>query len=297
MDAPPRDATRFCIDCRTLLDADETCDAGRFHRVVSLADDGGRERVRAQVWGPPDLRHRAANAAKVGGAGAFIQAAMDSCACPLEAAASVEGLFLVVAAMLLVFVVVGSAYWAIASLVSWIRRRRARLRPTGVRPPRPPPGDRFEGTVAAGARCEPPVGEEAGVAWGLEATSSDAIGAGPVLLCAGHTAGFRVELRDGRTLEVPAGRVRWRSGDEAETERVPGPTLRRWLASLDHREADEPHPPLPADRGRVRTLRIGDRVELAADVERVAGAGAGYREGAGQLRARGVPVIVSRSSA
>jgi hypothetical protein len=286
-DAP----ARFCLDCRTLLGRDAACDGGRFHRVVSLGTEGGAERVRAQVWGPPDLRKRAADSAKAGTLGAFAQGAVDGCSgCTAGVGTSLEGLALLLLGMLVAFVVVGLVLWVAETLYVAIRRRLTRLRPAGVAGTPPRRRERLRGTIVGGAPISPPVGEGAGVAWGLVARSSDAIGAGDVLLAAGGTDGFSLRLDDGRTLEVPPGRVRVAS-DGAGWTRVPVPALKDWLAELDGRADSELHPPLPADRGQAAVLATGDRVEVAADLERVAADGGAYRDGAARLRARGVPVL------
>lgn len=282
--APPR----VCIDCRTLVGGDAECDVSRFHRVVALDTEEGRAQLRAKVWGPPELRQRARDAAKVGGLGAFLDGI--SCGgCPADVAAGggFEALAVVIASLVVVFLIFAVAYWVIASGVAWIRRRRSRLRPTGAAPTAGR-GERLLGRVAAGAKARPPLGEGEGVAWGVVLESSDAIGEGAGLLFAGASGGFTVELDDGRALEVPAGRARVES---ARWARASSAEARELAARLDHRSDPDPHPPIPADRARVAVLSVGDRVAITAPVERAPGEGGGYREGASRLVARGVPTV------
>lgn len=282
--APPR----VCIDCRTLVGDDPECDVSRFHRVVALDIEEGRAQLRAKVWGPPELRQRARDAAKVGGLGAFLDGI--SCGgCPADVAASsgFEALAIVVASLVVIFLIFAVAYWVIASAVAWIRRRRSRLRPTGAAPTAGR-GERLRGRVAGGAKVRPPLGEGEGVAFGLVLESSEAIGEGPGLLFAGASGGFTVELDDGRVLEVPAGRIRV---DGARWARASSVEARELAERLDHRGDADPHPPIPADRARVAVLAVGDRVAITASLERAPGEGGGYREGASRLVARGVPTV------
>lgn len=280
---------RICIDCRTLLGrTEERCDAGRFHRVVSLSTAAGRERLRAHVWGPPEFRARAANAAKAGGLGAFLESV--SCgSCADAVAGGIEAPAILFAAAL-VFIVVATVYWGGATIVDRVRRYRGRLRPAGVEPALPATRERWKGRIVGGESVNPPITESEGVAWGIVLESSDAIGKGPQLLFAGRTGGFRVELEGGGVLEVPPGRVRIAPARRGWT-RIPANLVRTWASNLDRREAEEPHPPIPSDRGRVVVLEVGDEIELDVGTAARPGEGGAYRQANAVKLAVGVPLI------
>src|SRR5690606_26255931 len=173
LEGPPR----VCIDCRTMVGPDG-CDASRFHRVAALDSAAGRAQLAAKVWGPPELRARAAQAARVGGLGAFLDGIACG-GCPADVAASgLEGLALLLGSLVVAFLVVGSVYWLVAWLVDRVRRYRARLRPVGVAPPARK-GSPLLGRIVAGGSVAAPFDAGAGVAWGVVLDSSDAIGEGP----------------------------------------------------------------------------------------------------------------------
>ncbi|HEY8428363.1 MAG TPA: hypothetical protein VIL20_08310, partial [Sandaracinaceae bacterium] len=199
------DSPHVCIDCRTLVGPGAACDVSRFHRVAALETPEGRAMLRTKVWGPPELRERAAQAARVGGLGSFFDGILQGCGgCP---GGGLERLAVLVVGMVGIFLIVGTVYWLIAWLIDRARRYRHRLRPVGVGP-LPPKGSPLFGRIVAGGSVEAPLDAGGGVAWGVVLDSSDAIGEGRHVLFAGASAGFRVELEDGRVLEVPGGRVR-----------------------------------------------------------------------------------------
>src|SRR6185503_3576165 len=130
---------RVCLDCRSVVDAGEPCDAGARHRVVSLADPKGRDRVVDEVWGPPSVRARAKQLAKAGGAGAGAGAAsqcggslVDCSGGGCDVPADGEALLVIVVILAAALVAV-LLYWAIVAIVRYVRARRHRLKPAGAR--------------------------------------------------------------------------------------------------------------------------------------------------------------------
>lgn len=280
---------RICIDCRTLLGhGEERCDAARFHRTVSLSTAEGRERLRAHVWGPQELRARAANAARAGSLGALVEGvSCGSCGDAVVAGMEAPAVLLAVAlAFGLVFIV----YWIVATFVARVRRYRGRARPQGVDPALPATRQRWKGRIVGGEPVTAPITDGEGVGSGIALESSDAVGRGSHVLFAGRTGGFQVELEGGGLLELPPGRIRVVPAREG-WERIPPAQVRVWASQLDRREVEEPHPPIPGDRGRVVVLEVGDTVELDVATTTRPGEGGAYREATAVRVAVGVPLI------
>ncbi|HUH03213.1 MAG TPA: hypothetical protein VML75_14550 [Kofleriaceae bacterium] len=278
----------ICLDCRTVLGADEPCDVAS-HHPVSLADGHGREDLAARIWGPLSTRRKVKRAATAGSAGGGGGAVLDGCGgCD---AGGIDGQ---VALILLTIVVAVLVVWLLYKLIRAIAQRRHTLVPNGA--------DRRPGhlgllsatgvvEVDADATIEAPTSVERCVAWGLELATTRWFRRRPQLR-AGASGAFRVRTDDGRVVHLPAGRVvvSMKGARDAPI----GPA-QAYLAGLGLGGTDgNGYLLLPHDVARERLIRPGDRVEIHGPLEEQVVAGAahqgGYRDAPPtRLTPRGVP--------
>jgi hypothetical protein len=284
----------FCIDCRTALAQHASCDGGRSHRVVNLDAEPGRAALRAEVWGPPDLRRRARQMAKAGGAGA----AVDSCAnlggcdgcVDLGGGGGLGELAAVLLGILLVALVFIALWFILAKIIEAVKRYRAQLEPKGalLAAPRPHGGMRT-GVVRSDAGGFASDGHP--VARALELHKSR-LGANAVMLREARTDGMIIALGDGTTVKVPAGRLRlagsWHIHDDPlvgvdALARATGPVF----------EDEDGYALVPYDVTMCLELRVGDRVAVHGPVELDAPTGApgGYRGASTALVCVGIPSL------
>jgi len=281
--------TALCLDCRTALTPGESCDAHPRARAVDLANPADRNRALDAVWGPPHLRMR--TAAKAGGLGGGAGGIFEGCGgCgelgSIEGEAAVALLVVVVAA----FVAIG-LYLLIKHIVYWIREYRARPRPAGSAWKPLHPQRTVRGTIVAvtGGETIAPLTATPCAAWGLVLEHDRATG-GRVMLRDGETRGMTIRLDDGRTLELPAGRVRV-DGKVTETRSASAGLLK----TIDpHHVAHDERAILANDDGHETRLAVGDALEITGGlVEQFAtNAPATFRESAPtELVLAGVPSL------
>jgi hypothetical protein len=176
-----------------------------------------------------------------------------------------------------------------AWIVRAIQRRRQRLRPNGaLRRPRLPAGGHHRGRVAVDASTVVGLSGAAGVAHALRLRTGRFLHS-DLMLVDGRSAGFLVQLEDGRQVRVPAGRVRLQG--PVKRERV----VSRARADLrvdrldplgQQLQSAEELDPIPYDRAGELVLRPGDPVELWGRLEPVVdprAAHGGYRQPAASL--------------
>jgi hypothetical protein len=283
----------FCIDCRTALGEHSACDGGRAHRVVNLEADEGRAALLSEVWGPPDLRRRARELAKAGGAGA----ALDSCAniggcdgCVDLGGGGVGEIAGLLLGLLLAAVVLIALWWIVSKIVEAVRRHRAKLVAKGALVPAPrPPRGMLMGVVRAHANGSTRVGTPVATAVELQQAR---LGTNAVMLRAGRTAGMLIALDDGATLKIPPGRVRlegsWHVHDD------PFLALDVLDRSVGQVTEDEHGFALaPYDVTMRLDLHVGDRVAVHGPValDAPTEAPGGYRGASRSLMAVGIPSL------
>jgi hypothetical protein len=281
------------------LPANTACPGGHRHRVTRLDSEDGREQLLVAAWGPRPLRQRLLAASKAGAAGASGGSFMQACSgCDLIG----EDIRVV-----LVFVVLLAVIAGVWFLAGWIRdrmhlRRLGQLA-RGATLPAATCGPRTEqvGVIAEGASADDPISRTRCVAY---ATILDRYG--KIMLRDATTIGFDVTLESGETVRVPPGPCVIEVPADATTtpedldayrraldplrdgrELVPAPQLKsvrkaRLLVNADLE-------PFPADRVGLVTLAVGQRVEIASELEPMAATGeTGYREARHVLVPRGV---------
>jgi len=176
-------------------------------------------------------------------------------------------------------------YMLIAFIVRTIRRRRNRLKPNGaVRPPMPPRGGRrHPGIIARDAATISSLAGEQVAAFGVRLTSKRFLGSS-VMLLDGVSSGFTVQLAGGRTVQVPAGRVRV-EGPANRGSNLSQQRMEAHLAQIDptrrNPEAADELDPIPYDHAVELTLKPGDSVEVIGRLEVVpdpTAPAAGYRD-------------------
>lgn len=261
--------TAICLDCRTTLAAGTPCPHGA-HRVVSLAERGGREALRDRVWGPRLLRYElrgAARAGSVGGLGGLF----DGCwSCD---GGDLDGHVLLGA--LVLFAAVFVLYLLIKWTVRAVRSYRNRPRPRGAPLARGRTGGIAATITSTVALAPAPIGDEPCVAFGVELRH----GRWHAMLRDGATLGFDVELDDGTHARIPAGPCVIELGTARDT-RAPA-ALAGYLASLDadHGCRSDQLELFPGDRVAVECLGPGDRIEIISPLVPDPGAGDPYRTG------------------
>jgi hypothetical protein len=293
--SPPQ-RSGICLDCRTALGNNETCDGGPRHRTTSLRTPEGRERLLAEVWGPPGVRRRLRQMALAGGTGAaaggLVKGGCETGCAVLECSGAVAD-FPPLAVIVAAAVLAVGLFLLVAKIVEWRRRRRNRPRPNGaLRPPKTPHGSRRRGTVIEGPASLGDLGEGQVLAYGLRLQQSHVLRS-DLMLSDGVSSGFSVRLEDGATLQIPAGRLRLEgAGRSADKARVAA-----YLQQLDPRRATagDELDPIPHDRATELLVCPGDTVEVvgrlvpAVDTR---AAEAGYRQAAPSVLAPEGPFVV-----
>lgn len=298
--SPPRDKppSRVCLTCRTLYDHGEDC-RGKNHRTVSLLSQSGRAALDDEVWGP-DSRMRAMRQAAKAGAGGGAAGALDWCggctpfdACEgLSAGGEIGGILGAI-----VLVVIGALvgivlFFVVRGIVRWLREKLRRPVPHGALQAAPKlkrgvPG--VAGVAVRGSSLETPwSAAKSAYAWALELHEKRVLGGGAMFRDA-RTAGFSLQLDDGRVLRIPRGRIRVVSplgSVDADTSK-----LEAMVEGIDRARGDG-RPVFPFENARAVTIEEGDRVEilgeLAPDPE---AQGGGYRQNAGGFVPVGVPYL------
>lgn len=283
----------ICLACRTVLAEGEACPGGRAHQTVSLAQPAGRLRLDDEVWGPDSRARQTRQAAKAGAGGAGIGGFFEGCSgCDVGAADLGGEAFLAVLAVVVAAGIAILAFFAIRALVHWIREKLERPKPHGAfaRAPRAPsPVVAASGVVRGGTPMALPWAAGSVFGYAMLLYEARTFGGGAMLRDAA-TAGFEVDLDDGRVLRVPAGRIQ-----------VVGPLPRvhaertRLEGVLGQIAPGAPGAPelFPFDRVKGQTIGPGDRIELLGEVQHAADASSsgGYRAHAGVLSPVGVPVL------
>jgi hypothetical protein len=279
------DRTALCLECRTALSPNERCDAHPRAAVVNLADPQQRGRAIHTVWGPPHVRAR--QAATAGGVGGGLGGIFEGCgACDLGGGLDGEAALVVIGIVIVAFAAI-LIYYLVKRIVHWVRVYRARPRPTGSAWKPPQPRKTLRGKVRDAVGLQAPLTFTACAAWGVVFSHDRAVN-GRVTLRDGATAGLTIETDDGRTVTIPAGRVRL-EGDGGR-ESVDEAYLRR----IDREYADNAASPIPYDEAREVRLAVGDAVEITGGLEERfdPNAAAGYREAAAtMLVVAGVPTL------
>jgi hypothetical protein len=272
--------TSLCVSCRTALAPGEACDTCGEKRVVSLTDPEGRARafrashVEEHVAGvrPPSTFRRLAFMAFV--ALVLMAALLGTVWAMLHygafgfiggvVAGGIVVLFAVLSPMMgdsekgsgeeEIFVRrVGTTYGP------WPRQELARV--TGqIRTRHPAAAVLVELSLSQG-----------------EVTLRDAV-----------SHGFTVEIDGGRSVVVPASRIR--IAGKFSLENLPRREVREHLALLDPAQGRSTETPFPFDRAQTLHLRDGDRITLAAaGFDESWDGDSGYRVGRGvTLRPRGL---------
>jgi hypothetical protein len=288
-----RPARNFCIDCRTALGQQDRCDGGRAHRVVDLNADAGRAALLAEVWGPPDLRRRARQVAKAGGAGA----AVDSCAnlggcdgCVDLGSGGLGDLAALLLGLLLAALVFIALWFVISKIIEAVRRYRAKLVPKGALSPAPRPhGGMRTGVVRSDANGVTADGHL--VARAIELHKAR-LSANDVMLREAMTDGMIVALGDGATVKVPAGRLRLAGSWHVHDDPLVGvDALSRATGPVS--EDEDGYALVPYDVTMCLELRVGDRVAIHGPLELDAprGASGGYRGASTALVCVGTPSL------
>lgn len=294
---PPNVRRAICLDCRTAYRDAESCDAGPKHRIARLDEEQGLERVRSEVWGPSSVRRRAWQLAKTGGGGATVGSVLETCghAGGCEAGIPLEGMLVGLLLIALLAVVAIAIGLAVIKLVEYIHVRRNTPKPHGAldRPARIPRFGGVPGVVEADSTIRAIASNERCVAWAVELRMKRHLGSAVMFRDAGCGA-FRVRLKDGAAVAVPAGRLRLRA--PLSRVREPSDALERHLKILEpSRGEDEDFDGIPYEEVWEGRLNVGDRVLVFGDLDRVEAnqqAAISYREAApAELRPRGVPVI------
>ncbi|HTJ46739.1 MAG TPA: hypothetical protein VL463_31750 [Kofleriaceae bacterium] len=251
-DWPARDA--ICLQCRTALPRDTRCPHGH-DRACSPREPAGREALLTEVWGPPPVRTRIAQAARAGGVGGSASL-IDACG-GCGDVGSLDGWAFVAA--IVVFLVVAIA-WLVIALIRDRMRRRAAARGAQRLPVAAPTG--LVGVIAPAACARDPIDGVACVAFGVELRQ----GTRTVTLRDGATVGFDVVLDSGERVRVPPGAC----AIDLRGVRATAPDRRRLdalLGALDPlRATSNDLDPCPHDRVFARTIRPGDRVEVLGPV-------------------------------
>jgi hypothetical protein len=306
--------TRICLACRTLLGDGEACGA-HGHQAISLGERVERGRLWQEVWGP-DSRARQVRRAMKAGAGGGITGGISDCsggcngldACNVLDAgeglpAVLAGIVLAVVAAVLFFAVA----WLIGKLVAYIRERMDKPKPHGalLAPPKVRGPVWARGRVRATTSVPLPWKVGNAVAYAFELHHKNVLGGGAMLRDAA-TAGFDVELDDGRIVRVPRGRVQLRG--KLQKESVEREVLDAFLRPLD--PGDEVGEPasdkaeytrslFPYAYARALVVSPGDQVDVLGVVETAADPSAphAYRASAGLLVPVGVPMLRVRARA
>lgn len=296
----PKPPSRVCLTCRTLYDANEEC-RGKRHKTVSIVSQAGRQQLDDEVWGP-DSRARAMRQAAKAGAGGGAASGLDWCgggcgpfdACDGLTASGELGGVLVGIIVVIIGALVGIAlFFVIRWLVRFLREKFRKPVPHGAlqAAPKLKKGvTSMSGVVRGGNSLETPwKNASSAYAWAMELHENRVLGGGAMLRDA-RTAGFALQLDDGRSLRIPAGRIRVVSPlhrvDDADTTKLEG-----MVRNIDRARGDA-RTVFPFDYARAITIEEGDRVEVLGELTPDPDAqGGGYRQNAGGFIPVGVPYL------
>jgi hypothetical protein len=273
----------ICLDCRTLLDGEEPCDVAA-HRVASLRTFAGRERLLVEVWGGSETRRAEMERARHDGR---------------------KHLWVGVGALGLPLLLHAHLWWAIGVVVSLsclidaalrqkVWRPGARLSPHGAaqRPAAIGGGSALRGVAVGVPELRAPASGRPCLAYALSLQRRRS-----VMLMAARTGPLTIQLEDGGTVEVPAGRLRMAGADEM----VVGASglLRRFLLAIDPLRAQAVDlDPFPIGQVREAILVEGDRVEIESPVAARLGAERPgrdpYRERPVQIWSAALPCVLRR---
>jgi hypothetical protein len=287
---------RICVGCRSLLGDDENCARGGGHDVVSLDFAEGRARLDDEVWGPDSRARKLRQAARAGAGGGTFGGLLDGCGgldgCDVggDIGSVIAGIVVIIAFAIVAVVL----YWLIKMIIRLVRELLDRPVPHGALLPAPGRRNkkRISGVVRAGTRVPSPWGASAPLGYALALFAKRVVGGGAVLRDA-MVGELEVALDDGRVMRVPAGRA-WIHGSlrpvDGASEAVA--SLVGDVDSVAGRKL------LPVKEARALTIEPGDRVDVLCDVETRADAaqGGAYRQSAGVVVPRGVPVLRVRKA-
>jgi hypothetical protein len=293
--------SRVCLTCRTLYLKNEEC-RGKKHRTVSIVSQSGRSELDDEVWGP-DSRARAMRQAAKAGAGGGAAGALDWCgggcgpldACDgLTAGGELGGLLAGIVLVIIGALIGIVLFFVIRALVRWLREKLRRPVPHGAlqAAPKLKKGvTSISGLVrAAGEKLELPwKSDRSAYAWAMELHAQRVLGGGAMLRDA-RTSGFSLQLDDGRSLRIPAGRIRVVS-PLARVEDADIAQLEGMVNGID-RARGGARTVFPFEYARGVTIEEGDRVEVLGELAPDPDAqGGGYRQNAGGFVPVGVPYL------
>lgn len=286
-DRRPAARTRICLACRTLFDANQSCPGGGAHKTVTLREPRGRSQLADEVWGPDSRARKARQAAKAGASGAGFGSMLEGCGgCEVGGFdAGLLGIVLAAGVAILLF-------WLVRWVVRWVRAKMDRPKPHGALAKAPRPKARAlagSGVVRGGTPMALPWAAGSAFAYAMELYEARPFGGGAMLREA-VSAELEIALDDGRTVRIPAGRIRVLDPLPAvDGERM---RLEGHLGGLVPRSSEGEASLFPFDHVRARTLGPGDRVELFGELTPAPdGAASGYRIGGGVLEPVDVPVL------
>lgn len=296
MIVPQRNA--LCLECRTALFEQESCDIDSAHPVSSMADIYGREMLVTTVWGPvrtreENLRDRTRTQQSLTALTSFggIVGLLGT-----WLLAPVPGILPLLGGM-----ASGAMFWYGGNKA---RGQRANDYPVGaadgseVRPARRQTGRHRalgqRGTVEGERVLESPAAATRCVAYALELHFAGS-GIDRVMYRDAVTAGFDVQLDGGRIACIPAGRIRLLGAIHQEID-VDNVHLERYLARFDPRHRDgDAFDPLRHNVVYEQVIVSGDRIELLSPFDPMVNARAEpthYRKPAPSiLTPSGVPAL------
>ncbi|HSD86808.1 MAG TPA: hypothetical protein VLB44_04810 [Kofleriaceae bacterium] len=238
----------------------------------SLRDRDGREQLLDEVWGPKSVRRRIKEASRAGVAGSTGGGFLNACSgCDIGMGDDLGFL----AAIVVLFVLIGLVWFVGSWLIDWWRRRHAMRTARGARKQGARCGPRTEqiGRIVATRAAEDPLTLTPCVAFGAVLVQDKP--APQIMLRDAATVGFEVELDSGERVRIPAGACvidvpdRYVGTDGVERYRLELDPQRIRVDDLE---------PFPCDRIAHVTLEAGQRVEVVSELEPVApGDGGTYR--------------------
>ncbi len=267
----------LCLQCRTALD-EHNCPGRPRHTVASVKTDGGREDIRRTVWGPESLRRQAKRAAVAGGVGGGATIADGCIGCAHAAEGGLEGLIVVLA-----IAAVAGVFWLLFRGGRALRRHLNRPIANGADQRPAPLGPVVAtGTIRATEAFASPLSMDECAAYGMELATTRWFRRYPMYRD-GEIGACRLELDDGRVVDIPAGRcvvdLRQATPDSAYFD-----PARRFLAKLNAEPGQTKYRLVPFDTASLVLLRDGDRVTLHTPLQDVLDPTAphtgGYRDAA-----------------
>jgi hypothetical protein len=240
------------------------------------------------------------NATRAAGGGAAAGGWLDWCgggcdglnACDAAGSDALVGALVGIVVVIVAAILGAVLFWAIRALVRYLREKLRKPVATGAFAAAP----KLKASVASvsgvaknGQLLDTPWREGSAYAWAMELHESRVLGGGAMLRDA-RTAGFTVQLPDGRPVRVPAGRIRVLSPlsrvMNAEEEK-----LSHYVDAVD-KTRDGKTTLFPHDYARAITIEDGDEVEVVGELMPDPDAPVGgYREAAGGMIPVGVPYL------